>query len=121
MNGEVESWKRWFAQNQKNLEDIRYQAQHDNQKVMTAVRQHINATHKNLDELHKNQIHLDKDGDVVKKMCNEQNETMANLNSMVELANLQMKRLREDYSFEIEKLQKRIDKAEEDRMAKYYT
>lgn len=105
---------------QSEFVDLRYNSQNHEQKVMTCLRQHLNATARNLGELHTNQVTLDTDGQVLKSKMSDVMFTLCDMDSKVDVLKNDSNRQENDFNVKIQKLTQRIDKAEEDRMDKYY-
>ena len=80
----------------------------------------MNATARNLGELHTNQVTLDTDGQVLKSKMSDVMSTLCEMDSKVDVLKNDFDRQGNDFDLKIQKLTKRIDKAEEDRMDKYY-
>lgn len=117
---EVDGWKRWFMRVQRDFDNMRNQQQNDSQKVTTMLRQHMHVNHKNLQELHKNQLTLDKDGVIMKNAVSEMSNQVGLFESRLELSKNEQIRQKADFEMQISDLTSVIKKAEEDRMERYY-
>ena len=87
---------------------------------MLLIKQHMNATTRNFSELHKNQVTLDNDREVLKKQMKETLETVENLDCKISVYRTDYERYKKEFDAKIQKLMHRVDKAEADRMDKYY-
>ena len=76
--------------------------------------------YKNLDDLHQNQIEIEKSTLINRKKLDEHLDSITRLESTLLVTNKSFERHQEDTDLKLTGLTKRIDKAEEDRMSKYY-
>ena len=87
---------------------------------MNLLHKHMNSTARNLAELHENQVTLDNDRDVIRKQIAEVQSTIGDLDCKVSLYSDDFERYKKEFDLNINNLTQRIDKAEADRMEKYY-
>ena len=87
---------------------------------MTLLHKHMNSTARNLAELHENQVTLDNDREVIRKQIAEAQSTVGDLDCKISLYNDDFERYKKDIDLNVNNLTQRIDKAEADRMEKYY-
>ena len=80
----------------------------------------MQATHKNFDELHMNQVTLDQDNATLKGKLEQIGEDFANIETKIVVHGNDLTRTQSDFTTKIGELTTRIDKAEADRMEKYY-
>lgn len=94
---EVDGWKRWFMRVQRDFDNLRNQQQNDHQKITTMLRQHMQVNHKNLEELHKNQLTLDKEGVIMKSAVAEMASQIGIFDSRLETSRKEQVRQRLDF------------------------
>ena len=87
---------------------------------MKNMRESMSSAFKNLSELHENQVVLDKDIATLKDSMKCHDEISAELQSQISVNITHMSRQKQEIDEQTTKLMERIDKAEHDRMDKYY-
>ena len=87
---------------------------------MQLLHKNMNSTARNLAELHENQVTLDNDSQVVRKQIAEAQSAVGDLDCKVSLYKDDFERYKTEFDSKINNLTQRIDKAEADRMEKYY-
>ena len=88
--------------------------------MMTNLRSHVSGSNKSLADLLVNQTSLDKDCATVKMQFKDQAEAIIDVESSLEITRSEINRQKGDTDRRIAELTARIDKAEADRMEKYY-
>ena len=87
---------------------------------MTNLRSHVSGSNKNLGDLLVNQTSLDKDCSTIKMQFKDQADAIIEVESAIEITRSEINRQKSDNDRRIEELTARIDRAEADRMEKYY-
>ena len=88
--------------------------------MMTNLRSHVSGSNKSLSDLLVNQTSLDKDCATVKMQFKDQADAIIEVESAIEITRSEINRQKADTDRRIEELTARIDRAEADRMEKYY-